>query len=618
MIADSAWRIIEMKRNSSVNRLTVLMLVLISGVAVLRAADPDRRVVDAAKAQDKATLKVLIQQKVDVNVPQADGASALQWAAHWNDLAMADMLITAGAKVNAANDYGVTPLKLAIDDRSTAMVQRLLKAGADANAKTWTGETMLMAAAASGNVDAVKALIAAGANVNAAEPRRGQTALMWAISDQWTNVAKVLIDAGADVNATTHMRKEKGFTPMEVNGYGAIIHPTPLGGYTPLLFAAREGDLETAKLLLDKGAKVNWASPEDGTALIIASAGGYEQLAMFLLDRGADPNVVDASGIAPLHYAMRDGIKVLHGIPITNAKRICQGGAGGRCVSVEAAAQAPNSAQLSENQASSTSNIYERNKKDRDSLLSGGNMPNLMRSLLAHGADPNVQMKTPPARLRLRRKPTVNMTGATPFLLAAAAGDTMAMRTLIEGKAKPAIGTVVDPKEFLKDGYGDDNQIQGNATPLMVAVGIGRQDDLSKDEEAKALESAKILLGLGANVNAATETGWTAIHAASFLGANTLIEFLVEKGADVNAMTGCGQTALTLAEGTMARGLLQRVTPHPATAQLLRKLGAVDKPSTKPAGRCVEGRFGLDYATVNSAETKERTEIIEENKKKQE
>jgi len=174
----------------------------------------------------------------------------------------------------------------------------------------------------------------------------------------------------------------------------------------------------------------------------------------------------------------------------------------------------------------------------------------------------------------------------------------------------------VDQKEFLKEGYGDDNQIQGNATPLMVAVGIGRQDDLSKEEEAKALESTKILIGLGADVNATTETGWTAVHAAAFLGANDLIQFLVDKGANVNAMTGCGQTALSLAEGTNARGLLQRVTPHPATAQLLRKLGAVDKPTTKPAGRCVEGRFGLDYATVNSAETKERIQIIEENKKK--
>jgi uncharacterized protein len=605
-----------MRWNNFSRQLLVLIFAVLAIGLAARAADPDRRVVDAAKAQDKAALKTLIQQKADVNVPQADGATAVQWAAHWNDLEMVDILIAAGAKVNTANDYGVTPLKLAIDDRSTAMIQRLLKAGADANATAWNGETMLMAAAASGNVDAVRALLAAGAKVNVAEPRRGQTALMWAIAGQWPNVAKVLIDAGADVNATTHMRKEPGFTPMQVNGYGAIISATPLGNYTPLLFAARVGDLETTKLLLEKGAKINHASPEDGTALLIASAGGYEELAMFLLDQGADPNVMDGSGIAPLHYAMRDGIKVLHGMPITNAKRVCQGGAGGRCVSLDVAAQAPNSAQLSENQSNSTSNIYERNKKDRDAILTGSNMSNLMRSLLAHGADANVQMKTPPSRLRLRRKPTVNLTGATPFLLASAAGDTVAMRTLVEGKAKPAIGTVVDPKEFNKDGYGDDNQIQGNATPLMVAVGIGRQDDLSKEEEAKALDSAKILLGLGADVNAATETGWTAIHAAAFLGANSLIEFLVGKGANINAKTGCGQTALTLAEGTMARGLLQRVTPHPATSQLLRKLGAVDKPDTKPAGRCVEGRFGLDYATVNSSETKERTNIIEENKKK--
>ncbi len=605
-----------MNRILSPRNLAGILFAVLTASAALRAADPDRRIVDAAKGQDKVALRTLIQQKVDVNVPQADGATALHWAAHWNDLEMADQLIAAGAKPNAANDYGVTPLKLALDDRATPMAQRLLKAGADANATTWTGETMLMSATASGNVDAVKALLAAGARVDASEPRRGQTALMWAIANDWPNVAKILIDAGANVNAKTHMRKEAGFTPMTVNGYSAVISATPLGSYTPLLFAARVGDLETTKLLLAKGAEINWASPEDGTALLIASAGGYEELAMHLVDRGADPNMMDGSGIAPLHYALRDGIKVLHGMPITNAKRVCQGGAGGRCVSLEAAAAAPNSAQLSENQ-SSTSNIYERNKRDRDAILTGSNMGNLMRSLLAHGADPNIQLKTPPSRLRLRRKPTVNLTGATPFLLAAAAGDIVAMRTLVEGKAKPAIGTVIDAKEFNKPGFGDDNQIQGNATPLMVAVGIGRQDDLGKEEEAKALEAAKILLGLGADVNAITETGWTAIHAASFLGSNNLIEFLVEKGANINAKTGCGQTALTLAEATMARGLLQRVTPHTATAQLLRKLGATDNSSTKPAGRCVEGRFGLDYATINSSETKERTEIIEKVSKEQ-
>ncbi|MSO20547.1 MAG: hypothetical protein EXQ56_08795 [Acidobacteria bacterium] len=605
-----------MNRIFSPRNLMGILFAVMTASAALQAADPDRRIVDAAKGQDKAALRTLIQQKADVNVPQADGATALHWAAHWNDLEMADQLIAAGAKPNAANDYGVTPLKLALDDRATAMAQRLLKAGADANATTWTGETMLMSATASGNVDAVKALLAAGARADSSEPRRGQTSLMWAIANEWPNVSKVLIDAGANVNAKTHMRKEAGFTPMTVNGYSAVISATPLGSYTPLLFAARAGDLETTKLLLAKGAEINWASPEDGTALLIASAGGYEELAVYLLDRGADPNMMDGSGIAPLHYALRDGIKVLHGMPITNAKRVCQGGAGGRCVSLEAAAAAPNSAQLSDNQ-SSTSNIYERNKRDRDAILTGSNMGNLMRSLLAHGADPNIQLKTPPSRLRLRRKPTVNLTGATPFLLAAAAGDIVAMRTLVEGKAKPAIGTVIDAKEFNKPGFGDDNQIQGNATPLMVAVGIGRQDDLGKEEEVKALEAAKILLGLGADVNAITETGWTAIHAASFLGSNNLIEFLVEKGANINAKTGCGQTALTLAEATMARGLLQRVTPHTATAQLLRKLGATDSSSTKPAGRCVEGRFGLDYATVNSSETKERTEIIDKVSKEQ-
>jgi hypothetical protein len=134
---------------------------------------------------------------------------------------------------------------------------------------------------------------------------------------------------------------------------------------------------------------------------------------------------------------------------------------------------------------------------------------------------------------------------------------------------------------------------------------MGRQDDLGREEERRALEAAKVLVDLGADVNGATETGWTPLHAAAFLGADTLIEFLAGKGANVNAKNGCGQTPLSLAEGTDARGLLQRVTPHPKTAQLLRKLGAGAGPATGPVGRCVEGRFGLDYATVKPAEKKE-------------
>jgi ankyrin repeat protein len=569
------------------------------------AAAADLRLVTAARNQERAAVKALLQERVDVNAAQPDGATALAWAAHWNDLEMADMLLAAGADVNAANEYGVTPLMLANTNRSAAMAERLLKAKANPNATLWTGETPLMTASMNGDLAIVKLLLAHGANVNAAEPRRGQTALMWAIAYRRPAVAKVLIEAGADVRARTHRYETDGFTPMAIKGYAGNVNATAEGGSTPLLFAARAGDLETAKLLVAKGADPNESTQEDGNTMVAAAAGGYEDLALFLLQNGADPKSSDANGITALHYAMRDGMKVLHGMDIEEVQRICQNGAGGRCVAVDNAANISSldPAVLQALQAGQIAEAIAAQQEDDDygrrrDVLEGRNMMTLAKALLARGADVNAQMERPPARLRLRRKPLLNLTGATPFMLAAAAGDMIAMRTLVEARAKPLVGTVVDNREFLKEGHGDDNQILGNGTPLMVAVGLGRQNDMGAQEEARALEAAKTLVDLGANVNDATETGWTALQAATFIGANTVIEFLVSKGANLNARNGCGQTALTLAEATDARGLLQRVTPHPKTAELLRKLGAIDNPPTKPAGRCVEGRFGLEYAVV--------------------
>lgn len=566
-------------------------IVSMVSVASLAAASRDLRVVEAAKNQDKQTVRSLIKEHADVNAPQPDGTTTLAWAAHWDDLEMADLLIGAGADPNPANDYGVTALTIACNNRNAAMVEKLLKAKANPNTKQWTGETALMTCVSTGNLDAVKSLLDHGADVNAADNRHGQTALMWAIAFRHPDVARLLIEHGAEISAKTHMIN--GIKPMVFAAYGSAVPASSGGGYTPLLFAARVGDLESAKLLLAHGADVNESNPEDGSALVIATAGGFEKLAMFLLENGANPNAKDASGLTPLHYAMRDGLKVLHGIDISNVKRICGAGAGARCTA--GSADIDVSGKAAESTADSQVGNYSRKN---DTILPGHDMTELAKALLAHGADPNAQLTEPPPRLRLRHKPTLSVRGATPFFLAAAAGDLTSMRMLVEDHAKPLITTVVNPLEFNKKGFGDDNQIQGNATPLMVAAGMGRHDDFAPVEEKNALEAVKALVELGADVNAATETGWTAMHAAAFGGANSIVEFLASKGAKLNVQNGCGQTPLSLAEGTSARGLLERVTPHKSTAELLRKLGAGSEPPSPPVGKCVEGRFGLEYATV--------------------
>jgi ankyrin repeat protein len=557
-------------------------------------ASDDLRVVEAAKNRDREALRSLLEAKADVNAAQPDGATALHWAAHWDDLETVELLIRAGAASDVSNDYGVTPLSLAVTNRNAAMVERLLKSGADANAALWSGETPLMTSAAAGTMDIAQVLLAHGADVNKAEPRRGQTALMWAIANSHPDIARLLIERGADVRAKTHRLQADGFTPMVINGYSGDVQATPQGGYTPLLFAVRAGDLETARLLLAKGASPNEGTAEDGTALVMASAGGYEELALLLLQSGADPNAKDSNGMSALHYALRDGMKLMHGMDIAEVIRVCGRGAGARCVVVEDPTTLdPKFLEEAD---------IEYSSRDRNSILGGNNMTKLMTALLTSGADPNAPILRPPARLRLRSKPLFSLSGATPFFLATAAHDVRAMSTLVEAGAQPLVKTAVQEKEFFKEGFGDDNQIQGNATPLLAAAGMGRNDDFSPEGEKRALEAIKVMLDLGADVNEATDTGWTALHSAAYLGADSIIEFLASKGANVNARNGCGQTPLTLAEGTEARGLLERVVPHADTGQLLRKLGAVDSPGGAPVGRCVEGRFGLDYATVKPGE----------------
>jgi ankyrin repeat protein len=228
------------------------IVFLLSVASFAATSSSDLRLVEAEKNRDGEAVRSLLRQHVDVNTPQADGATALAWAAHWDDLETADLLIHAGANANAANDYGVTALSLACSNANAAMVEKLLKAGANPNATLSTGETALMIAAHTGNVDAVKSLLAHGADVNAKETRRGQTALMWA--EKHADVVRLLIEHGAD------------------------IHVRSTGGFTPLLFAAQQGNLDSARILLAAGANVNEATPEDGSALVVASASGHEAL----------------------------------------------------------------------------------------------------------------------------------------------------------------------------------------------------------------------------------------------------------------------------------------------------------------------------------------------------
>jgi uncharacterized protein len=267
----------------------------------------DLRLIEAVKNRDGESVGALLKQRspaIDVNATQGDGATALHWAAHRDDLAIADLLIRAGARANAANDVGATPLHLACTNRSAAMVERLLAAGASAGAALLNGETVLMACARAGDAAAVKALLARGADVNASEREHRQTALMWAAAQRHPEVVRLLLEARADVAARSLVYPQTVVGEQTQRAGREELNYTVLrGGATPLLFAARVGDAESAALLLKAGADANDSQPDGVSALVLAAHSGNGHVAALLLDHGADPNAADG-GYTALHAAI--------------------------------------------------------------------------------------------------------------------------------------------------------------------------------------------------------------------------------------------------------------------------------------------------------------------------
>jgi uncharacterized protein len=260
--------------------------LLAVGLTLRAIGATESTVADAAEKSDRTTIRSLLKQHADVDAPQADGMTALHWAAHRDDLETAQLLVKANANVGATNHYGVTPLSIACQNGSAAIVELLLAHGADPNTTLRGGETVLMTAARTGKVGPVKALLARGAAVDAKE-RRGQTALMWAAADGHAAVVELLLKAGADFQT-----------------------PLPDSGFTPFFFAARNGHSDVVRALLKAGAAVDEAmqprktsskGPRKGTsALLLAVENGHFELALDLVKAGADPND-QRSGYTALH-----------------------------------------------------------------------------------------------------------------------------------------------------------------------------------------------------------------------------------------------------------------------------------------------------------------------------
>ncbi len=259
---------------------------------------------DAAKRQNWAAVPALLGAGADVNGRQGDGTTALHWAVYWDEARTARLLLASDAAVDAVNDLGATPLWLAASNGSAVLLETLLAAGADPDRALPSGETPLMTASRTGNPAAVQALLDRGADPHATEHTYGQTALMWAAAQQHAEVVRVLLSSGARVDDRSRVYPQVVSSSGNADPSG--VFEVLQGGYTPLLFAARHGDVASARLLVAAGAVVDAAAASGTTPLVVAAHGNHRQLATFLLETGADPNAAGA-GYAALHAAVLRG-----------------------------------------------------------------------------------------------------------------------------------------------------------------------------------------------------------------------------------------------------------------------------------------------------------------------
>lgn len=526
------------------------VLGFFAGVAVcacMSALADDASLLASAEAGDRAAVEELLRTGADVNARGADGTTPLMWAAHRGDAEMVRDLLAAGADTSARNEYGVSALAEAAYIASTPVIDALLQAGADADSRSPEGETPLMLAARAGNAPAAELLLNAGASVDARESWGGQTALMWAAARSQPGLVRLLIARGADVDARGAAREwQRKITaeprPKDMNK----------GGFTPLLYAAREGCLECAAHLLAAGADPDLGDPENVSPLIVALDNLHFDFAALMIRAGADVNQWDFRGRSPLYMAVD-----MNTLP-TSAR--------GDLPSLDETTGA-----------------------------------DVARMLLEAGANPNLQLKRkPPYRHRAIDRGGDNLLniGATPLLRAARACDVELVALLLRH------GALVD----LATAYG--------VTPLMAAAGVDHNERATRGHyrsEADTLATLQLLLDAGADIkarmlaepppesrpphlgrqnfgkpNRGRQTfgdrqvpsdwaipHWNAVHGAAMSGWTYVVQFLADHGAELDLIDADGKTPIALARGDYEPAIrLPRPEPYPETVALLEKLVA--------------------------------------------
>jgi ankyrin repeat protein len=450
----------------------------------------------------------------------------------------------------------------AAEQRNKALIRTLLSSGADVNATQADGMTALHWAVYNDDADTAGLLVKAGARVNLAN-RYGVPPIFLACTNGNAELVKLLLGAGADANASLQ------------------------GGETVLMTAARAGNLEAVKALLARGANPNARERLDQTALMWAAAEGHAAIAQALIDSGAEVQVRLKSGFTPLFFAVREGhIDVTRTLlktglnvnetlhreadgPVLAVNEPVRNGTSPLMMAIEnghfelavaliEAGADPN------DQRSGFTPLHAMNWVRKPDASDGGDPApvgsgrltslQFVRALVEHGANVNGRLDKGaprPPSTGSRIKPE----GSTPFMMAADRADLPLMRLLLELGADP----------FLPNA--------DNTTPLMAAAGLGTVNPLEEaGTETEAIEAVKLLLGLGADINAVDNNNDTAMHGAAYANFPAMVQLLAQRGADPQIWKRRNteeRTPLFIAEGYRGGG---RSTVHRPTIDAITQL----------------------------------------------
>ncbi|HEX6324077.1 MAG TPA: ankyrin repeat domain-containing protein [Vicinamibacterales bacterium] len=505
---------------------------LIGAIALSAAGSP---LIDAVKRQDVQAVRALLKQNANVNATEADGFTALHWAARRNDTQLVETLLAAGANAKASTRYNITPLYLAAVNGNAGIMERLLNAGADANGTAEEGQTMLMTAALSGKADAVRLLLTRGAKIDTKEAYRGQTALMWAAAEGNTAAVNVLLEAGADLKLKSN------------------------GGFTPLLFAVRNAHIDTAVALLDRGANVNDTVPDGSSALSVATVNAFFEMASVLLDHGANPNLPDPRA-SPLHTVAwlrkpgADGAAAVGNTPVGTPQQV------GKVTAIQLAQK----------------------------LLEHGANPNTRVEWNEPRFGKEGGTARNPPNIRLGRH-LLTYRGATPFYVAAKNGDVELMRLLVEFKADPKMPNLtgitplmvaagLDTWEGETPGpyTGTTEAERLEAVKMTVALGNDVNARTNFGDYPMEGDVAYTLLYYPHNIDKLVDLGvgdprWngvTPLIGAIMSNQPSIVQYLVDQGADVRVKTTLGWTPLDIANGVFCCNAKKE---FPAAAAIIRK-----------------------------------------------